>query len=148
MRIKILLSVLFCCLILFTQDALAFEWVFITDMEGRKHYIDSDSVRDQSGFRWAYYKSEYPKLQTGNDYNTKKSYSYTSAVTYMAFNCSEKTLVPLSTNYLSKDGKSKHKIRYSSEKAIIDGDKTWELDSNPETFRAPVIEYVCNKKIQ
>ena len=66
----------------------------------------------------------------------------------MAFNCTNKTLAPLSTNYLDKSGKVQHKIRYSSEKAIIDGDKTWELDNNPKTFRAPVIEYVCNQEIQ
>ena len=32
-------------------------------------------------------------------------------------------------------------------KAIVDGDKTWELDDNPETFRPVVIKYVCNYKI-
>ena len=147
MQLKIINSFLFCCFFVFASNVNAFEWEYITEMQDRKHFVDTDSINEHSGFRWAYYKSEYPKVQTGSDYNTKKNYSYTSAVTYMAFNCAEKTLVPLSTNYLAEDGKVEHKIRYSSEKAIIEGDKTWELDNNPETFRAPVIEFVCKQKI-
>lgn len=137
-------SILF---VLLSYNAAAFEWVFLTDMQGRKHYVDKESIKEESGFRWMYYKSEYPKEQTGNDFLTKKSYMFTSAVSYMAINCSNKTLTPLSTNYLNSSGKVVHKIRYVDEKSVVDGDKTWELDSNPETFRPVVINYVCSEKI-
>jgi len=135
-------------LFIFPQIVSAYEWVYISDMQGRKHYLDSDSIKEESGFRWAYYKSEYTKEQTGNDFLSKKTYSFNSAVSYMAINCIEKTLTPLSTNYLDSTDKVVHKIRYSNEKKVIEGDKTWVLDDNPETFRPIVINYICNIKIQ
>ncbi len=140
-RLKIFLIIL--SVFVFSVHALAAEWIFITDMEGRKHYIDKESINDESGFKWSYYKSVYPDEQTGNDFATKKTYSYISAVSYMAFNCSERTLVPLSTSYLNDHNIVVHKIRYTNEKEIINGEKTWELDDNPETFRASIISYVC-----
>ena len=147
MRINIIKILLFLLVLFSSQNAAAFEWVLVSEKQERKHYIDNQSLREDSGFRWAYYKSEYPKVQSASDYNTKKNYSFISAVTYMAFNCRDKTLVPLSTNYLNSAGKIQHKIRYASEKNIIEGDKTWELDDNPETFRAEVISYVCDQKL-
>jgi len=145
--VRIILFSLSLLLFVFSQNASALEWVFLTDMEGRNNYIDKESIKEESGFRWAYYKSEYPKEQTGNDFVSKKTYVFTNAVSYMAINCSKKTLYPLSTNYIDSSGNAVHKIRYSDEKAIVDGDKTWELDDNPETFRPLVINYVCNYKI-
>ena len=147
MRINIIKLLLFFLVLCSSQNAAAFEWVLVSEKQDRKHYIDTQSLKEDSGFRWAYYKSEYPKVQSGSDYNTKKTYSFISAVTYMAFNCSDKTLVPLSTNYLNSTGKVQHKIRYASEKDIVGGDKTWELDYNPKTFRAEVISYVCDQKL-
>ena len=144
---RILLFTLFVLFLVFSQNTTAAEWVFLTDMQGRKHYIDKDSILEKSGFRWLYYKSEYPKEQTGTDFLSKKTYVYTNAVSYMAINCNKQTLTPLSTNYISDSGKVVHKIRYIDEKSIIDGDKTWELGSNPETFRPLVINYVCDYKI-
>lgn len=128
---------------LFSFSVHSAEWVFVTDQEGRKHYIDRDSIMDESGFKWSYYKSVYPSPQNGSDYLTKKTYSYNSAVSYMAFNCETRTLIPVSTRYLDDKDKVVHTIRYSHEKAIIDGDRTWELDDNPDSFRASIINYIC-----
>ncbi len=135
-------------LLVFTQNVIAYEWVFLSDLQERKHYVDSNSIKEESGFRWAYYKSEYPKEKTGNDFLTKKTYNFINAVSYIAINCKEKTLTPLSTNYLNSSGNVVHKIRYLNEDAIIAGDKTWSLDANPETFRPVVINYICNEKIK
>lgn len=147
MRIKIVQSIFILSVIFCATSASAFEWVLVSEKQDRKHYIDTQSLKEDEGYRWAYYKSEYPRVQSASDYSTKKNYSYISAVTYMAFNCKEKTLIPLSTNYLDSSGSVKHKIRYSSEQSVTEGDKTWELDNNPETFRAEVISYVCNQEV-
>ncbi len=147
LQVRIIFFSISMLLVLFSLNAAAFEWVFLSDMQGRKHFIDKKSIKEDSGFRWAYYKSEYPKEQTGNDFLTKKTYVFISAVSYMAVNCDAKTLTPLSTNYINSSGKVTHKIRYVDEKAIVDGDKTWELDSNSETFRPVVINYVCKEKV-
>jgi len=143
MRIGLKIFLIILSVFVLSLHAFAAEWIFITDMEGRKHYIDKESINDESGFKWSYYKSVYPDEQTGNDFATKKTYRYINAVSYMAFNCSERTLIPLSTTYLNDQNKVVHKIRYTNEKDIIKGEKTWELNDNPETFRASIISYVC-----
>jgi len=147
MQVRIIFFTFIFLLFLSSQNISAAEWVYLTDMQGRKHYIDKDSIKEESGFRWSYYKSEYPIEQTGSDLISKKTYVFNSAVSYMAINCIKRSLTPLSTNYVDSNDTIVHKIRYSNEKSIIDGDKTWELDSNPETFRPHVINYICNYKI-
>ena len=144
MQLRIFSFTFIFLLFLSSHNISAAEWVFLTDMQGRKHYIDKDSIKEESGFRWSYYKSEYPKEQTGSDLLSKKTYTYKSAVSDMSINCSKKTLIPSSTKYMDSSENLVHKIRYANEKSIIDGDKTWELDSNPETFRPVLINYVCN----
>ena len=147
MQLRIIFLTFIFLLFLTIQNIKAAEWVFLTDMQDRKHYIDKDSIKEESGLRWTYYKSEYPKEQTGRDLLSKKTYTYTSAISYMSINCIKKTLIPLSTNYMDSGDNLVHKIRYTNEQLIIEGDKTWELDDNPETFRPVLINYVCDYKI-
>lgn len=136
---------IFLIIILFSFPMFAFseEWIFITELDGRKHYIDSESVRDSSGFKWAKHKSQYETIQKGEDYLSKNSYKYITTNSLLAFNCSSRTLVPLRTTYFDKNGLQVHEITFTTEEKVFEGDKQWELDDNPKTFRASLIEYVC-----
>jgi len=125
------------------MSAYSEEWVLITELDGRKHYIDSGSVREDSGFKWAKHKSQYETQQKGEDYLNKKNYKYITTNSLLAFNCNKRTLVPVSTTYFDKGGSKVHEISFTTEEKVIGGDKQWELDDNPETFRASIIEYVC-----
>ena len=119
------------------------EWVLITEMDGRKHYMDSSSIRESSGFKWARHKSQYSSVQKGEDYANKKTYKYITTNSQLAFNCEAKTLTPVTTYYFDDNGNKVHEISFTTEQKVIEGDKQWELDNNPDTFRASIIEYVC-----
>ena len=135
------ISLLF--LLLLATSGIAAEWLLVSEMDGRKHFVEKESVVEHSGFRWASYKSEYGSTQSGEDFKTKKSYSYITTVSELAINCNKKTLIPIETVYFDKSNNQTHKIYYSSQKQIIGGDRQWELDANPKTFRAAVIKSVC-----
>ena len=125
------------------MQAYSQEWVFITELDGRKHFIDSASISEKSGYKWANHKSQYEKQQTGEDYQNKKTYKYITTNSLLAFNCDANTLIPVKTAYFSKDGKQVNEINFTTEEKVIEGDKQWELDNNPETFRSSIIAYVC-----
>ena len=138
---KILFFVL--TFLLFPVFAFSGEWVLITELEGRKHYIDSGSISEKSGFKWAKHKSLYESQQKGEDYMNKKTYKFTTTNSLLAFNCRSKTMTPVKTVYLDERGFKVHEITFVTEEKVIKGDKQWELGYNPDTFRASVIDYIC-----
>ena len=68
--------------LLFPVFAFSQEWVLITELDGRKHYIDSGSINENSGFKWAKHKSQYESQQKGEDYLNKKTYKFITKIIF------------------------------------------------------------------
>ena len=137
-RLLIVLAFLLSPSFAFSQD-----WVLITELDGRKHYIDSGSINENSGFKWAKHKSQYDSEQKGEDYLNKTTYKFTTTNSLLAFNCDSKTMTPIRTVYLDQSGSKVHEITFVTEEKVIGGDKQWELGYNPKTFRTSIIDYIC-----
>ncbi|MGI9553410.1 MAG: surface-adhesin E family protein, partial [Thermodesulfobacteriota bacterium] len=103
---------LFLILIFLTYPFIAYsqDWVLITELDGRKHYIDTGSIKESSGFKWAKHKSQYETVQKGEDYQNKKIYKYIQTNSLLALNCNSRTLNPIKTTYFDNNGSTVHEI--------------------------------------
>ena len=131
--------IVFIALLSFSTAAFSDQWVLVNEFEGRKHYIDPSSIKENDGLKLANHKSEYSSPQIGEDYPNKRKYGYIKTESLISFNCKTRTLIPINTSYYSDEGKKVNEITFTTPQKVIEGDKQWELDDNPDTFRAAVI---------